>query len=619
MKKALRVGYNRYYRDDIFDEHLNFIKDNLTSLDEVTLFPEFSHYGYWDLDYCDENSDMLKRRIKAYKKAGIKSVGINILSTIGHIEEGWSVLPRANLQYLVDSDGRESKAKLCFCNKDYLEYIFKRYAMYADTGADFIWMDDDIRGPGCFCDGCVERFNDRHKTAYTRQQLVDFINKNETVKKQWDEYVDSSVITLVNNVKDAVRSINPDAKIGYMSIPQNNKKDWLEASEAEMGRPGGGFYDERQPMLVFEKCFNVQQQILNYPERISDIQYEYEAFNYQNLNRSVHFSELETTLALMSGCNGVLYNCDLFNDRKEILDMLKRNKAFWSKLVSINEGLRPCGVYCAGVMSAMALKQIGIPVTAEKENSVAAFVTGTELSHMDRNEIGELLSLNLFTDGEGVAVLNNRGYYKECGAKIKEVYDNGMAERFGEHELNGNYKGYYRDVFMNFSYYIHNSGQAYEFELLPQSEAVSSLEKTTHDKLGCCSYFFDDGNGKRFAADGYLYPNSMCTSAKKEQITNVIDRLSGSKLPVKISKSIKVVTDVVKNDDGFMSIMLTNASFDNTGNFECTVRGAGKFYIIGSDGEIQCVEQVCNMKESVVTIPNIEPWNFVIITNKSSI
>ena len=616
MKKSLRVGYNRYYRDDIFEEHLNFIKNNLSSLDEIALFSEFSHYGYWDLNYCAENSDILKRRIKEYKKAGVKSVGINILSTIGHIEEGWSVLKRANLQYLVYSDGSESKAKLCFCNKDYSDYISRRYAMYADTGADFIWMDDDIRGPGCFCDSCIERFNKIHKTAYTRQQLVGLINENTAMKKQWDEYVDNSIIAVVNIVKTAVRSVNPNIKIGYMSIPQNNKKTWLEASEAEMGRPGGGFYDERQPMMVFEKCFNVQQQILNYPERIRDIQYEYEAFNYQNLNRSVHFSELETTLALMSGCNGVLYNCDLFNDRKEIVEMLDRNKAFWNKLTSINEGLRPCGVYCADVMSAIALKQIGIPVTAEKENSVAAFAVGTELRAMDNSDIEELLSVNLFTDGEGVAVLNDRGYYKDCGAKIKEVYDNGMAERFGEHDLNGNYKGYYRDVFMNFSYYIHNSGSAYEFELLPQAEVVSCLEKITHDKLGCCSYFYENSRGKRFAADGYLYPNSLCTSAKKEQITNIIDRLSGSKLPVKINKAVKIVTDVTKNDEGIINIMLTNASFDNTENFECTIRGTGQFYIIGANGELDCAEQVCSAEETIVKITNIAPWNYVIITNK---
>ena len=35
MKKALRIGYNRYYCDENFKEHLEFVKKNLANIDEI--------------------------------------------------------------------------------------------------------------------------------------------------------------------------------------------------------------------------------------------------------------------------------------------------------------------------------------------------------------------------------------------------------------------------------------------------------------------------------------------------------------------------------------------------------------------------------------------------------
>ena len=45
------------------------------------------------------------------------------------------------------------------------EYAAVIYDIYARTGADFIWVDDDVRyghmpiGNGCFCDICIGKFN----------------------------------------------------------------------------------------------------------------------------------------------------------------------------------------------------------------------------------------------------------------------------------------------------------------------------------------------------------------------------------------------------------------------------------------------------------------------------
>ncbi|MFA7636871.1 MAG: hypothetical protein WCX81_03815, partial [Monoglobales bacterium] len=511
MKKALRIGYNRYYRDDIFDEHIKYIQENVSVIDEITLFAEFCHYGYWDLEYSKNNAEILKDRIKRYKSAGVKSVGINLLGTIGHLEEGWDVLSKADLQYRVFPDGRVSKGQLCIANQSYLEYVFARYSMYADTGADFIWMDDDIRinSYGCLCDGCIDRFNKLLGTNYSRGKLAELLDTDTTVKKAWMDLNFDDIITLVRTVKAAVKKVNPDIKIGYMSIGGNDVVEWISASGAVKGRPGGGFYDERCPLSVFDKCLGVQSQISVYPDEVKDIQYEYEAFNYQTLNRSVRFSELESTLALMNGCNGILYNNDIFYDRHQLPKMLSSSARKWDILTKNNSLCKPAGVYCVGISTAKILNEIGIPVTYYPDNAVAVFVTGDGLNRLTDEKIKDLLNRNLLTDGKGVEILCERGFSEFCGGKIENVYDNGMAERFGNHWLNGEYRNYYRDVFMSFKYYVNNSGNAYEFKLSAGSECISNLETITHKKLGCSLYVFENKQGAKFAADGYLFPNSL--------------------------------------------------------------------------------------------------------------
>ena len=616
MKKALRIGYNRYYRDDIFEEHLKFIKKNISAIDEITLFAEFCHYGYWSLEYSAENAKLLKDRIRRYRQAGVKSVGINLLCTIGHAQEGWSLFPRPTFPFQEDEYGKELRGHLCINNDAYLDYIAKRYALYADTGADFIWMDDDIRlDPDCCCSGCIQKFNEIYKADYNREELIASVRNNQNVSNQWTQYKSDALVKLIATIRTAVKKTNPKVKIGYMSIGRNAIREWISESGAEKARPGEGFFDERQPVDVFEKCFRVQKQITNYPEEIKDIQYEYEAFNYQSLNRSAKFSELETTLALMSGCSGVLYNNDIFYDKQDLLDMLASSAKKWERMVELNGSCKPAGVYCSSPELARKVNELGVPITACFENAVAAIILGDEWKAYTDEEIKQIISKRILTDGKGLEILCERGFSESCGGKVKSVYDNGMAERFGNHTLNGDYKNFYRDVFMNFTYYINNTGAAYELAPAEKAEVISNLETITHNSMGCSLYVFESETGTRFAADGYLFPNSIATAAKREQLANVIDWLTGNTLPVRINQTVKIMPSVTMASNGDMNIMLTNASFDDSGSFACTIRSRKEIYALGNEGKVLPIKQKRTINGISVTIENIKAWDYMLLTN----
>ncbi len=617
MKKALRIGYNRYYCDENFNEHIAYIKKNIALIDEVTLFAEFSHYGYWDEAFTEKSTTLLQKRIEQYRQAGVKSVGINLLDTRGHLEEGWGVLSKTDLQHEVNPEGVVSQCILCHANEDFEEYIAKRYSAYAKTGADFIWMDDDLRfgnnGLGCLCDECIRKFNQAYGYDCDRIQLLEKIKTDSVLNQAWFAYQNTLLNRLVEVIQKAIKETNPNVKIGIMSI--RPEPELSVVSGAVMGRPGGGFYDDRTPLDIFTKAVKVQMQALSYPDRITDIQYEYEAFNYQSLDKSMHISELETSLALMSGCNGVLYNNDIFYDRQPFMDMLAKSAKKWDALTERNEKLRPAGVYCSNYGTYVKLNEVGIPVSDDLDFAVCCFIEGDTWNGLDDETVKKIMDKGVMTDGRGLAILCEKGYARLCGGTVKQSYASGMAERFSNHVLCGKYRNHYRDAFMNFSFYINNSGEAYALEPSEQAEIVSYLETITHDKIGCSLYVYAGDGGTRFAADGYFFRNSIKTHAKKEQIVNVLDWLSGAKLPVKTKETIKIVPTVRMDETGNMTVMLVNASFDKTGVFTCEIRNDKKFYILDQSGELQSVEQTVKNGNTTVTIDNIDGWDYVLLTN----
>lgn len=573
---------------------------------------EYCHYGYWDENFISESVEILKNRIKTYREVGIGSVGINVLCTRGHTEDGWEILPRADMQYEVGFGGNASKGILCVATPEFEEYISRKYGALATVGADFIWLDDDVRLGQCVCDFCVKSFNDAYGYSLTREELVSKIEKGILAAK-WYQFQSKKMERLIKLIADSIKAVSPECEIGYMSIDPNAVPRWIESSRAVKGRPGGGFYDERTPIAVFDKCLSVQRQVGSYPKNVMDIQYEYEAFNYQTLDRSQRFTELESTLALMSGCNGVLYNNDIFYDRQPLIDMLRAYEKKWRVLIKKNEGMGSLGVYCTEPWVARKLLEIGIPVTFDLEYAVGCFILGDAWYGVHQDILPEILEKGVMTDGRGLEVLCERGCATHCGGRVKDSFASGMAERFTEHSLCGEYKGHYRDAFMNFTYYINNYGKAYSFERAEGAETVSRLETITH-KAGECSLFIHDGDG-RFAADGYLFINSINTHAKKAQLNAVIDWISRDKLPLKTPTTLKLMPIVRGDKNGNMTIMLTNASFDETGSFELEIRAGGQFYELLPNGTLHPLKQTESNGITTIILDNINGWGHAVVTN----
>ena len=125
----------------------------------------------------------------------------------------WDVFPKAPMQHVVGKNGKESKTCLCYSSKEVLDYISKKYALYADTGADFIWTDDDIRtqwhevSDSCYCQGCIALFNEKTGGSYDREGLVEELEKNKELSLRWDGFRSDLIKHLLVTVNEYVQTL----------------------------------------------------------------------------------------------------------------------------------------------------------------------------------------------------------------------------------------------------------------------------------------------------------------------------------------------------------------------------------------------------------------------------
>lgn len=355
MKSAFRIGYYRYAEDESFKEHIKFIEKNKQLVDEIALFVEYSHCGYWELNGQRELSKLLKKRMAEYRRIGIKSVGLNVLDTIGHLDEAWDILDSPPMQTVIGIEGRQSVSCLCPNTSEYREYISQRYKILSLSEPDFIWIDDDFRiynhsvHKPCFCPTCINKFNRLYNKNETFETLTAEISSNPfgALASEWEKFWINNYIELAHIIENAIHSVNPNIIIGEMTAPYETHTEWLEALKAVKARPGGGYYEDFAPRDIERKFLSCEDQMTFYDEKIVDRQYEFENFPYQDLGKSRTITELEVVYALLSGCDGVAFNANMLYDNEMLMDIIREKKAFWDEITSRTEGSYNCGIYCA--------------------------------------------------------------------------------------------------------------------------------------------------------------------------------------------------------------------------------------------------------------------------------
>jgi hypothetical protein len=140
-----RVGLPHWETDEAFGRPMGLLQKHRPVVDEVALFETITHHLYIPLDAFARRMDLAAQRLDACRQAGIPAAGINVLCTIGHINEAWSYIPPLPFQAMVGHDGGVSTGCACPNTPEMRAYVRAKYRLVATARADFIWVDDDIR------------------------------------------------------------------------------------------------------------------------------------------------------------------------------------------------------------------------------------------------------------------------------------------------------------------------------------------------------------------------------------------------------------------------------------------------------------------------------------------
>ena len=610
-----RIGLPQYETDEAFDRLLQLTRQHASIVDEVALFDTITHHQYIPLDVYASRMELVSRRLAAFRAAGISRVGINVLCTIGHLNEAWSYMPPLPYQAIVGHDGGLSKGCACPNNPQMRTYIRAKYQLAAQAKPDFIWVDDDIRMHhhgvpwGCFCDTCLDIFSTHAGRKYARQELVQAFDQPDQgrLRELWVEQNISTLESLLRDVAAAIHGVNPHIATGLMTCGPSwttysgqALDRWFRALKATKARPGGGFYSDATPIEMVHKALECGRQCVALPPTVTDIQFEMENFPYQLLKKSGTAMVNECTLGLASGLNGIAFNMMLLGtvheDFAPLLEKVHPARRMWEQLVAHTVGLPTVGLWPAWSSQLMArrslrqgehwldpwqpqynitqpniLSEIGLPLVGE-HRGLGTILCGRVAEALSDEQLTRILCGGVLMDSTALEVLTERGLDPLTGVRLGERLDNGVVERFTTDPFNGPTAGEIRDVRIEFWGNAKGLGDV----LAPAAEGVrvlTTMEDYFHRPLGSAMTAFENPLGGRVVVMGYAPWMFLHSVGKRRQLLNVADWMTRNTIPVRIDQPVRLVPIVrLSADRSKGAIVLLNAGMDEVSEATIHIR-----------------------------------------------
>ncbi len=607
VKLAWRIGLPKFETDREFERLLRFLGEHRGAVDEIALFETVTHHLYLPLDeVLAPRAAMMGRRLAALRAAGFASVGINVLTTIGHTNEAWDYVEPLPFQAMVGHHGAVSRGCACPNTPAFRAYVRAKYALFAKAEPDFIWVDDDIRmhhhgiSHGCFCPTCLVLFQRRTGVAYSREALARALNEpaEAALRQAWVEQNISVIAELLAEVARSIAAVDPRIVTGLMTAGPawttysgQAFERWFPALQATKARPGGGFYSDAARLGLPLKAVDVGRQRAQLPATVTDVQYELENFPYQTLQKSTGSAMHECTLALAMGHNGIAFNAlggegtdDEFHG---IPAGAERLRPFWNRLLRQVDGLPTTGFWAAwspqltarrqvragedwfggdgryDINKPQPLAEIGLPLSVDRAAASGVVLAGRVAEAFSTPELKEMLAGALFMDTAALEVLNERGLGALTGVRLARRLDNGLRERFTNDALNGRFADDVRDARIEF--WGDARGLADELEpLAPAVRVLATLETYFGEpRLGPCMTIYENELGGRVAVAGYapwLFVHSL---PKRSQLQNVLDWLTRDRLPLRIDEAVPLIPVVrLAADRKRGAVVLLNAGLD---------------------------------------------------------
>ncbi len=570
---------------DISDEQMQFWVDRAVEMGygEVWLFSAMYMPSFYSLDWYREYAVCMKRWIAMFKEAGIRPC-INMLQTTGHVFYPHEHDERFPFQRKWSIDGVESSASACPLCENLTKYVREVYKIFANLGAEKIYVDDDFRftlsnGINCACPLHMAALSKKIGREIKHEELFEiFSNPSHkdhfSMRKDFQEVLVDSLVQLATNIREAVDEVNPGLPIGFMAAFAPYGwwgKDFERVGRALAGpnnpidiRPQIDVYEEgplkrilgaaRQPAIVRETL----------PEG-TVICPELEAFPYTTWARSRALLKLQSIMVHLDGMHNLAYTNTFFQEDLDpnitLLGDLKNDKNLYETLIdTIKEGTRSCGVsiplhknfvtscnmrypeqspdvmLCTDAYDCLAY--FGIPIGFDwYGKSQPTLRIGKYMDDITDEQFEKMLDGGVVFDMDAVEALVARGFGKRLGLSLGEpvLLEKSNKEYLTDDQLNG--------ATVNTPHYvghaIFNDGWAKKIIADGNVRVLSNLYDADNQLVTPLIFAKETEDGKRFAVIGFPLSNPdysakdiLRVQHRKNQFVNLFEWVSQKKLPV---------------------------------------------------------------------------------------
>ena len=672
MQLMQRLGCN--YSDEYIDAYLEEILAHPGSCDNVWI-P--TPYGFPTMEVHKENVKKWASVAEKFRANGI-SVSLQVSNTIGH---GQYMVDRDNTgliyegspaRRLVGHDG--TVAEYCFCWKGqyFQEYLLEMLSHYAQLKPEYIWVDDDFRainhapvGFGCFCDRCIQEFNEKYESSFTRESLVQEILYGDLKwREKHIEFIRESLASLMLKIGETIHRISPDTALAsqhgaygaYSGHGFDHVYDAMKTSTGKVpaSRPGGGNYNDHNPSEILKKAIYLNWQNAMLPEYVIRKCPEIENLPFVVFGKTPAGTAFETTHYFANGNTDMTYSMLMELDEPmewhgQEFALFSKHRKYWDRLSEYNLKSHQAGIQYFMPKETWKKKlapeetiqdlnrepwygltsfvRDAIPIAYDKQDTSVICLHPDVAKVISEKELQYLLEKSVLTDGESISILTKRGYDFGLSTEILS-FDDALRvyEVLEKHPVNPKHLSTHKS-----SYFSEGRKAVYTMEVKENAKeslldfskmeilgtyamtaGIPPFTENPERPYGIADMIVPTKRGGKWAVLGYAPWKHVIPTYKRDQLLDIADYISDNGLCARLLTAVQAVLLPRKNQDGkTVCVSITNCTIGESGELKLLIRNpVGEKFVFMSqyDGE-KILDFEKDGEAYILNIPSLHPWS----------
>lgn len=482
---VLRLYIPYWNEEHIRQEAIRYCRE--TGIRDILLFSD-AQYLVWNQlspQEIEREYGVWSRSIKAFRESGIRTVGINC--SLMQMQSKADHRNHSDYDFwLTSADGSCLHNLPCPMDPKLDAYIDLFFGKLAATGADYLYMDDDLRymnntvgnSLGCFCPLHLKRFSELTGKEWDADTLKEAVLNDPELRRTWVRFNGARLEEIASRIGRAAKRATPAVRVGLMvpcvnGIPLSGNDlvktaENIAAGSRTLLRPCIGPYQDYNRKMVFAGLYHLEMTRKIFGDS-ADYTPEIETSPSTAVSKSATVARLYMMQGLLNRMNAPLFTTVGYCGDTPFLEpryprMLKESMPFFRSVLrhapepssrrgiglfsNLNAPLQYeapvkniTGLYFPACVLHDILDSAGLPHTYEK--SPVSFLCGIHAAALSEREAEEVLSGGIFLDALAAEILVGKGLGSLIGVTSVTPLPYAAAEQCVMPEIFGSYAGSY--------------------------------------------------------------------------------------------------------------------------------------------------------------------------------